>query len=217
MSRRLWAPALLLFALPAALCGASRADDGARRECERLNDAGSFAEALPHCRQAAAAQRSASAGAEAGPIEGGDAGALGRALTALGLALEMTGDRQAAAASYLEALARHRTQGLPQLEALVLSNLAALAIGGGDYGAALAWLGQEEAVARRAAATSDAPWATAELDYVRINRSVALEQLGAYAEALAEIRPLVSRSLAPGRESAGQPQHGKRRRRRGRE
>ena len=202
MSCRLWAPALLLLALSAAPAGASLPEDRARRECERLNDSGSFADALPHCRQAAAAQRSASAADAARRVPGGDAGALGRALTSLGLALEMTGDRQAAEASYREALARHREQGLPELEALVLSNLAALSIGGGDYGAALAWLAEEEAVARRSLESGGAAWATAELDYVRINRSVALEQLGAYSEALAELRPLAGRTAEPGPGSA---------------
>lgn len=130
---------------------------------------------------------------------------LGEALTSLGLALEMTGDRGAAAASYREALTLYRAAGRPELEALVLSNLAALAIGGGDYGAALAWLAEEEAVTHRALAAGEAAWAEAELDYVRMNRSVALEQLGAYAEALAEIRPLAERALksAPAPDESG--------------
>lgn len=165
-----------------------------RSACERLNASGSYSEALPHCRRAAQAQRAASTASTSQD----DGGALGRSLTALGLALEMTGDRREAEASYLEALARHRTLSLPEHEALVLSNLAALAIGGGDYRAALDWLVQEEAVAMRARAAGIADWPEAELDYVRINRSVALEQLGAYAEALAELRPLAAPALTPG-------------------
>ena len=171
--------------------------EGARRECERLNDSGSYADALPHCRAAAELRRAADAAADTRPADG----ALGRSLTSLGLALEMTGDRRSAEASYREALALHRSLGQPELEALVLSNLAALAIGGGDYGAALAWLAAEEEVSRRALAAGDAAWAPAELEYVRMNRSVALEQLGAYAEALAEIRPVADHLLAAGGEN----------------
>ena len=203
MLRRSSALALLRLALPAFLAGsappataaqaAHATPDIARRECERLNDSGSYADALPHCRAAAARLRGA--GAQDGAQDGSR---LGRALTSLGLALEMTGDRSAAEASYREALGLHRGLGQSALEALVLSNLAALAIGGGDYGAALAWLAEEEAVTRRALAAGDSAWAPAELEYVRMNRSVALEQLGAYAEALAQIRPLASRALAPG-------------------
>jgi CHAT domain-containing protein/tetratricopeptide (TPR) repeat protein len=201
--RRTSALALLLLALPAFLAGsapsptaaqaAQAAPDIARRECERLNDSGSYADALPHCREAAARLRGA--GAQDDAQDGGD---VGRALNSLGLALEMTGDRSAAEASYREALGLHRGLGQPAQEALVLSNLAALAIAGGDYGAALAWLAEEEAVTRRALAAGDSAWAPAELDYVRMNRSVALEQLGAYAEALAQIGPLASRVLAQG-------------------
>ncbi len=211
MPRRSSALALLLLALPAYLAGSAHppnaaqvapvapvahvapvapvAPDAARRECERRNDSGTYADALPYCREAAERLRGA------GTKDGGD---LGRALTSLGLALEMTGDRSAAEASYREALSLHRGLGQPAQEALVLSNLAALAIGGGDYGAALAWLAEEEAVTRRALAAGDDSWAPAELEYVRMNRSVALEQLGAYTEALEEIRPLAKRSLAEG-------------------
>lgn len=180
--------------LPATLPAETSIAGAERNVCERLNDSGRYSEALPHCRSAAEAQRAeTAAGASAD-----DGGTLGRALTSLGLALEMTGDRRAAEASYLEALDRHRAFKLPQLEALVLSNLAALAIGGGDYRAALDWLGQEETVARRALSAGTAEWPDAELDYVRINRGVALEQLGAYAEALAELRPLASAAFASG-------------------
>ena len=141
--RRPAALALLLATLPATLPAASSVAEAERSLCERLNDSGSYSEALPHCRSAALAQRAAStAGAPAD-----DHGALGRSLNSLGLALEMTGDRRAAEASYLEALERHRAQRLQELESLVLSNLAALAIGGGDFRAALRWLAQEEAVA----------------------------------------------------------------------
>ena len=194
-----WLPsalALLVVALPANLAGGAHppsavqsAPDGARRDCERLNDSGTYADALPFCRAAAALLRGA------GTPDNGD---LGRVLTSLGLALEMTGDRNAAEASYREALALYRGLGQPAQEALVLSNLAALAIGGGDYGAALAWLAEEEAVTRRALAAGDDSWAPAELEYVQMNRSVALEQLGAYTEALAQIRPLANRSLVEG-------------------
>ena len=199
--RRLPGLVLLLIAIPAAVRATAPAGAADRAACERLNDSGSYSEALPHCRSAAQAQRAATAAGE--PAD--DGGALGQALTSLGLALEMTGDRHAAEASYLEALARHRAQHRQELEALVLSNLAALAIGGGDYGSALRWLGEEEEVARRALAQGSPPWAAVELDYVRINRSVALEQLGAYSEALAEIRPLVER--LPG-EGAASPDSG---------
>ena len=192
--------ALLLVALPANLAGGAPppsaaatayegAPESARRACERLNDSGTYADALPFCRAAVALLRGAGTP---------DSGELGRVLTSLGLALEMTGDRNAAEASYREALALYRGLGRPAQEALVLSNLAALAIGGGDYGAALAWLAEEEAVTRRALAAGDDSWAPAELEYVWMNRSVALEQLGAYTEALAQIRPLANRSLAEG-------------------
>lgn len=192
--RRLAALVLLLATLPAILPADSSIAGAERSVCERLNDAGRFSEALPHCRSAALAQRAETAAA----LPRDDAGALGRSLTLLGLALEMTGDRRAAEASYLEALDRHRTQRRQQLEALVLSNLAALAIGAGDYHAALVWLEQEEAVARQALAAGVADWPEAELDYVRINRSVALEQLGAYSEALAELRPISRPALSTG-------------------
>ncbi|MEO8197055.1 MAG: CHAT domain-containing protein [Thermoanaerobaculia bacterium] len=184
--------ALFLATLPAALVAGTPGADAERSACGRLNDSGRYAEALPHCQSAAETQRSASARLRGET----DAGALGQSLNSLGLALEMTGDRRAAEAAYLEALARHRALQLHELEALVLSNLAALAIGGGDYRGALAWLGQEEAVARQAIAGGAEDWPAAELDYVRINRSVALEQLGAYAEALAELRPISGPALA---------------------
>lgn len=212
MSRLLPVPRLLLalqallpvlspFVAPAGADApqpaATSAEASARRECDRLNDAGRYGDALPYCRSAAEFRRTADRAAG-----GRDDGSLGQSLTSLGLALEMTGDRRGAEASYREALALHRSLGQPELEALVLSNLAALAIGGGDYGAALAWLAAEEAVTRRALAAGDGTWAPAELDYVRMNRSVALEQLGAYAEALAEIRPLADPVLAARAESA---------------
>ncbi len=190
-----WPMVFLVLASSAkpARAGAPDRKSAAREACERLNDTGSYAEALPHCRDAADLRR---------PVESGPAdGDLGRSLTSLGLALEMTGDRRSAEASYREALALHRSVGQHEAEALVLSNLAALAIGGGDYAAALAWLAAEEAVTRRALAEGDAAWAPAELDYVRMNRSVALEQLGAYAEALAEIRPVADHLLAAGDET----------------
>lgn len=201
MTLRRPATLALLLAAPAANLWASSSiaiAEAERSVCERFNDSGRYAEALPHCRGAAFAQRAATAALS--PAD--DAGALGRSLTMLGLALEMTGDRRAAEASYLEALERHRAQHLQQLEALVLSNLAALAIGAGDYHAALLWLEQEESVARQALAAQVEDWPEAELDYVRINRSVALEQLGAYSEALAELRPLSAPALAAGSGSA---------------
>lgn len=196
--RRSAALALFLATLPATLQAETSIAEAERSVCERLNDSGRYSEALPHCRSAAQAQRAkTAAGASAD-----DGGALGRALTSLGLALEMTGDRQPAEAAYLEALARHRAERRQELEALVLSNLAALAIGGGDYHAALLWLEQEEAVARQALAAKIEDWPEAELDYVRINRSVTLEQLGAYSEALAELRPISGLALSPGSGSA---------------
>jgi CHAT domain-containing protein/tetratricopeptide (TPR) repeat protein len=166
----------------------------ARAECQRLNDSGRYAEAVSPCRATVDLAR-------AGRDRDTPPGELGRALTSLGLALEMTGERTAAEASYREALALHRGLGQREQEALVLSNLAALAIGGGDYGGALAWLAAEEEVARSALARGEAGWASEELQYVRINRSVALEQLGAYAEALAEIRPLAGAPDEPGERS----------------
>ncbi len=192
MSRLPAALALLwICLLPARLPGLGPERTGpeevARERCQRLNDSGSYADALPYCREAARLRRA-----------DGDRSLLGRSLNSLALALEMTGDRRAAEASYREALALHRGLGEHEQEALVLSNLAALAIGGGDYGGALAWLAAEEAVANHALASGTEPWAAAEGNYVRMNRSVALEQLGAYAEALAEIRPLANRQRSAG-------------------
>ena len=105
--------ALLLVALPANLAQSAQppsaaamasegAPESARRTCERLNDSGTYADALPFCRAAVALLRAA---------ETPDSGDLGRVLTSLGLALEMTGDRNAAEASYREALALYRSLG----------------------------------------------------------------------------------------------------------
>jgi tetratricopeptide (TPR) repeat protein len=159
------------------LAAEAAAAEGDAASCARLNDTGRFAEALPRC---AAAVEEARAGAA-------DRAALAAALNGHGLALEMTGDRAAAERAYDESLSIDRALGARDQEALVLSNLAALAIGGGDYGRALDRLAEEEAVAR---AAGDAPWTAEELRIVRINRGVALEQLGAYREALAELRQI---------------------------
>ncbi len=209
MPGRSTAYALMLVALPTMLSAqepaVSSSASSAHAECRRLSDSGRYADALPLCREAVAFERARRGGRGRDEVDGG--GALGRALTSLGLALEMTGDRTAAEADYREALALHRKLGEPQQEALVLSNLAALSIGGGDYGGALAWLAAQDAVAQSAlahdgaAGAGGAAWATEEQKYVRINRSVALEQLGAYAEALAEIRPLATAPAGQGEES----------------
>ena len=205
MSRLPSALALLLSTFPAIISGLdpelAAPYEPERRECERLNESGSYADALPHCRRAAALLRATGARG----IMAAEKGELGRSLNSLGLALEMTGDRRAAEASYREALALHRSLGKHEQEALVLSNLAALAIGGGDYGGALAWLSAEEAVAQSALASGDEPWAAAEQKYVRMNRSVALEQLGAYAEALDQLRPLTKEIRSDGGRDVGDP------------
>ncbi|MEZ5313737.1 MAG: tetratricopeptide repeat protein [Thermoanaerobaculia bacterium] len=170
---------LLASALLFGVAGRISAVESDRELCSRFNDAGDYLQALAPCAAAVTAARS-SPEQRAG---------LAAALNAHGLALEMTGEREAAEASYREALGLQRELGARDQEAIVLSNLAALAIGAGDYGRALGWLADEEAVARSA---GDAGWVEEELRIVRINRSVAYEQLGAYREALAEIRPLVA-------------------------
>ncbi|MEO8274951.1 MAG: CHAT domain-containing protein [Thermoanaerobaculia bacterium] len=196
MPESFWAILCLAIAAPglaavAGVSGDAGVADPERSACESLNDAGRFAEALPHCR---AAIEHLDAPGENRP------GDRESALNSFGLALEMTGDRQRAESAYREALRLTRELGRPQREALVLSNLAALAIGGGDYAGALDWLAAEEDVART---HGEEAWAAEEISYVRINRSVALEQLGAYEEALAEIRPpaLPASRVLPGAES----------------
>ncbi|MGE0641397.1 MAG: CHAT domain-containing protein [Thermoanaerobaculia bacterium] len=170
---------LLSSALLLGLAGRMPALESDRELCSRFNDAGDFLQALAPCAAAVAAARNSPA----------ERAGLAAALNGHGLALEMTGEREAAEASYREALDLQRELGARDQEAIVLSNLAALAIGAGDYGRALGWLADEEAVAHSA---GDADWVEEELRIVRINRSVAFEQLGAYREALAEIRPLVA-------------------------
>ena len=172
-----------LVSLVGLMSGAATRGDSARERCDRGNDLGLYRESLSPCAEAVAAARSRPAGRAD----------LAAALTGHGLALEMTGARAAAEAAYLEALHIHRELAAGDQQALVLSNLAALAIGGGDYGRALAWLAEEEAVARSA---GDALWVKEELRIVGINRAVAFEQLGAYREALTELRSL------PGPENA---------------
>jgi tetratricopeptide (TPR) repeat protein len=168
---------LLAAAFTIALGAGHAAAESDAARCDRLNDAGSFAESLPHCLAAVDAAR-------ARPAERPQ---LGKALNGAGFALEMTGDRGGAERLYAEALAIQRQLGASDQAALVLSNLAALAIGGGEYGRALDFLAEEEKLAREA---GDAPWAAEELRIVRLNRGVAFEQLGAYREALDELRRL---------------------------
>ncbi len=169
---------LLVTLLAANPAPGSAADEPARRlaACAELGDAGRFREALPECQEAVRQRRALN-----------DEAALGEALNRLGLTLEMLGERPAAEAAYGEALQLHRRLGQAQAEALVLSNLAAFAIGGGDYGTALRRLGEEEAVALR---SGDAPWVAEELRVVAQNRAVTLEHLGAYREALRTLRDL---------------------------
>jgi len=169
---------LLVTLLATNAASASAADEPTRwlAACADLADAGRFREALPDCQEAVRLRRAR-----------GDETGLGEALNRLGLTLEMLGERAAAAAAYDEALALHRRLGQAQAEALVLSNLAAFAIGGGDYGTALRRLGEEEAVALR---SGDAPWVGEELRVVAQNRAVTLEHLGAYREALRTLRDL---------------------------
>ncbi len=205
MLRRSSALALLRLALPAFLAGSAPSPTAAatalavrprvaRRECERLNDSGTYADALPHCRAAAARLRGA--GAQDGAQDGSD---LGRALTSLGLALEMTGDRSAAEASYREALAPATAASADRRRRPSSCRTSR------RWRSAAATTAQPSPGSPRRRRSPAAPsppattsWAPAELEYVRMNRSVALEQLGAYAEALAQIRPLASRALAEG-------------------
>lgn len=164
----------MLLATPPTFAGASPDDRFAI--CSELSDAGRFREALPACRDAVRRRREAK-----------DLAHLGEALNRLGLALEMLGEKSDAKTSYDEALALHRAHGQKQLEALVLSNLAALAIGEGDYGSALRRLAEEESVAVGA---SGETWVDEELRVVAQNRAVTLEHLGAYREALTSLRRL---------------------------
>lgn len=141
--------------------------------CAALNDLGRYGEAIAHCRTAAQLRR-----ASAGTL-------LADTLVNLALVLEATGDPDGADAAYREAGASYRAAGSAADEALVLSNRASLAVGRGDFGAALERTAEAEALARGA---GEATWAGAELRVVHLNRAVILERLGAYREALAELR-----------------------------
>lgn len=166
--------ALSAYRSIAAAPGSAPATAAAARSnaCAALNDLGRFEEALGECRAAEALRR-----------ELGDP-ALADTLNNLAGALDALGRGDEAEAAYLEALAAHRRAGAREDEALVLSNLAALAIGRGDLGRALGWIDDAE---RLALATSE-PWGPGERAVARENRAVALERLGAYREALDELR-----------------------------
>ena len=84
---------------------------------------------------------------------------LADTLNNLAGALDALGRGDEAEAVYAEALAAYRASGRREDEALVLSNLAALAIGRGEPGRALRWIAEAETVAR----STDEPWAAEEL------------------------------------------------------
>jgi tetratricopeptide (TPR) repeat protein len=140
--------------------------------CVALADLGRYPEALAECRAAEALRRP------------GGGPPLADTLNNLALTLEAAAEPDAARAAYLEALALYRAAGARQDEALVLANLASLAIAGADAGEALARIDEVERLARGA---PDEPWAAEELRVARVNRAVAYERLGAYREALAEL------------------------------
>lgn len=154
--------------LPSELLGEAH-----NNACAALNDLGRYGEAIAHCRTAAQLRR-----AGVGTL-------LADTLVNLALALEATGDPEGADAAYQEAGASYRAAGSAADEALVLSNRASLAVGRGDFGAALERTAEAEALAR---AAGDDSWATEELRVVHLNRAVILERLGAYREALAELQ-----------------------------
>jgi tetratricopeptide (TPR) repeat protein len=140
--------------------------------CAALADVGRYPEALAECRLAEALRRP------------GGGTPLADTLNNLALALESAGEPAAARAAYAEALEIYRAAGAREDEALVVANLASLAIAGADLGEALARIDEVERLAR---AAPGEPWATEELRVARVNRAVAYERLGAYREALAEV------------------------------
>ena len=144
--------------------------------CVLLNDRGEFAAALAECREAERLRRDL-----------GDRPQLARTLNNLALAHQYLGDAAAAEGALREALALDRELGETEEEVVVLANLAALAIGGGRYGAALeALAGVDRLTAEHAAA----PWAPEQRRVALLNRAVVLERLGAHREALAELLEL---------------------------
>lgn len=140
--------------------------------CVALADLGRFPEALEQCRAAEALRRP----------DGGVP--LADILNNLALVLEAAAEPEAALAAYREALEIYRSAGAREDEALVLANLASLAIARADPGEALARIDEAEKLALAAA---DEPWAAEELRVGRVNRAVAYERLGAYREALVEL------------------------------
>lgn len=140
--------------------------------CVALADLGRFPEALPECRAAEALRRP------------GGGTPLAATLNNLALALEAAGEPDAARAAYEEALGIYRAAGAVEDEALVLANLASLAIAAAEPGEALARIDEAE---RLALAAADEPWAAEELRVASVNRAVAYERLGAYREALDEL------------------------------
>lgn len=156
--------------------------------CAALNDLGRFAEALGHCERAERLRRDLGAGAE-----------LADTLNNRALSLDALGRPEEAEAAYEEALDIYRQRSGAEDQAFVLSNLASLAIGRGDFGAALERLDEAERLALSAA---EEPWAEEELRVARINRAVTLERLGAYREALAELRSAPPGPGASGEEAA---------------
>ncbi len=155
--------------------------------CAALNDLGRFVEALADCEVAIVLRRAA-----AEPK-------LADTLNNQALALDSLGRTRDAEVAYVEALALYRAGGQAADEALVLSNLASLAIGRGELGDALAWIDEAE---RLALAADDAPWAATEAGVARENRAVALERLGAYREALAELRAVAAAAPAEASQAA---------------
>lgn len=144
--------------------------------CVLLNDRGEFAAALVECREAERLRRAL-----------GDRFRLALTLNNLALSLQYLGETAEAERRFLEALALDRELAEPEEEAVVLANLAALAIGAGRYGAALDRLTEAVALAHAHAA---APWTAEQLRVARLNRAVVLERLGAHDEALALLREL---------------------------
>jgi len=144
--------------------------------CVLFNDRGEFAAALAECREAERRRRAL-----------GDRVRLAHTLNNLALAHQYLGEAAAAERSFREALALDRELGQPEDEAMVLANLAALAIGGGRYGAALDELAGVDLVA---AAHAAEPWAAEQRRVALLNRAVVLERLGAHREALGELLEL---------------------------
>jgi tetratricopeptide (TPR) repeat protein len=141
--------------------------------CAALNELGRYREALEECRKAEELLR------------GSGGLPLADTLNNLGWALDGLGSTPEAEAAYRRALGLYQAAGRPEDEALVLSNLASLAIGRGALGEAMDWIDRAEALARGAAGED---WAEEELRIGHVNRGVVLERLGAYREALAEVR-----------------------------